>query len=105
VDFKPELCIDILSLYAPGPYADINDVTANNIRCISETVTNLWDLTAWGKLALHHWDILERYRRKACLLFYVPVSLGATSFQSTSSFGLLSTCFWTSATTRWTRTM
>lgn len=39
MDFKPELHIDILSMYAPGPHSDVN-VTTNNIHCISETVTN-----------------------------------------------------------------
>lgn len=34
MDFKPELHIDILSLYAPGPHADVNDVATNNIHYV-----------------------------------------------------------------------
>lgn len=51
MDFKLELQIDILSLYASNP--EVNDVVVRSIHGISETIPHLWDLQAWGKVVLH----------------------------------------------------
>lgn len=53
----------------------------------------MWDWSPWAKLAFMDSYVLGKGRRDCLFLFYVPVLLEASSFWSTSSLGLLSTCF------------
>lgn len=91
MDFKLELYIGILSLHVPGSHADVNDIATNSVHCISETM-RFASVRKDSSAPTN--SVFQRWERRDCLfLFCVAGSLGASSLQCISSFGLLSTCF------------